>query len=92
VFDPEPMPQPEQICAKLEKDQYFSTYNFSKGYWQVPVTYEDKSFTAFVTRKGLHQFKVMPFGLVSAPASFSRIMRKLLYGNGHLHNYVDDVL
>ena len=60
VFDPEPMPQPEQIFAKLEKDQYFSTYDFSKGYWQVPMTDEDKAYTAFVTHKGLHQFKVMP--------------------------------
>ena len=61
VFDPEPMPQPEQIFAKLEKDQYFSTYEFSKGYWQVPMTDEDKPYTAFVTHKGLHQFKAMAF-------------------------------
>jgi len=52
----------------------------------------DKVFTAFVTHKGLHQFKVMPFGLLNAPASFNRIMRKLLYGNDHIDNYVDDVL
>jgi len=62
------------------------------GFWQVPLTEEDKVFTAFVTHKGLHQFKVMPFGLVNAPASFNRIMRKLLYGNDHLDNYVDNVL
>ena len=92
VFDPEPMPQPEQIFAKLEKDQYFSTFDVTKGYWQIPVNEEDKAFTAFVTHKGLHQFKVMPFGLVNAPATFNRAMRKLLYGNEHLDNYVDDVL
>jgi len=50
------------------------------------------AFTAFFTQRGLHQFKVMPFRLVNAPASFNRIMRKLLYGNDHLDNYVDDVL
>jgi len=92
VFDREPMPQPEQIFAKLEKDQYFSTYDFSKGYWQVPMSDDDRAFAAFVTHKGLHQFNVMPFGLVNAHASFNRIMRKLLYGNDHLDNYVDDVL
>ena len=74
VFDPEPMPQSVQIFAKLEKDQYFSTFDFSKGYWQVQMTEEDKAFTAFVTHKGLHQFKVMPFGLVNAPASSNTIM------------------
>jgi len=34
----------------------------------------------------------MPFGLVNAPASFNRIMRRLLNGSEHLDNYVDDVL
>jgi len=34
----------------------------------------------------------MPFGLVNAPATFGRIMRKLLDGLRDLHNYLDDVL
>jgi len=92
VFDPEPMPQPEQIIAKLEKDRYFSAFDVTKGYWQVPMNPSVKAFIAFVTHRGLHQFKVMPFGLVNAPATFNRFMRKLLVGNDSLDNYVDDVL
>jgi len=53
---------------------------------------EDKAFTAFVTHNGLRQFKVTPFGLINEHASFNRIMRKLLYGNDHLDDYMDDVL
>ena len=53
---------------------------------------EDKDLTTFVTHRGLYHFKVMPFGLVNAPATFSRIMRKLLDGLRDLHNYLDDVL
>ena len=34
----------------------------------------------------------MPFGLVNAPTTFNRLMRKLLYENEKLDNYVDDVL
>ena len=34
----------------------------------------------------------MPFGLVNAPATFNRLMRKLLHGSEFLDNYVDDVL
>jgi len=37
----------------LEKDKYFSTFDVTKGYWQIPVTEEDKTFTAFVTHKGV---------------------------------------
>jgi len=92
LFDPEPTPQPEQIFAKLEKDSYFSTFHVTKGYWQIPVRTQDKPYTAFITHRGLHQCRVMSFGVFNAPASFNRLMRKLLHGNDCLDNYVDDVL
>ena len=34
----------------------------------------------------------MAFGLVSAPATFSRLMRKLLKGMDNLDNFLDDIL
>ena len=92
IFDPEPMPQMRDIFAELSGSQYFSKFDFCKGYWQVPMRDEDKDLTTFVTHRGLFRFRVMPFGLVNAPATFSRIMRKLLDGLNDLHNYLDDVL
>ena len=52
----------------------------------------DKYATTFFTHRGLFRFRVMPFGLVNAPATFSRIMRKLLGTLQMLRNYLDDVL
>ena len=56
------------------------------------MTTSDREKTAFSTPKGLYQFRRMPFGLVNAGASYSRMMRILLEGIEDVHNYIDDVL
>jgi len=92
VFDPEPMPTAEEIFAKLAGDRFFSKFDLSKGYWQVPVREEDRDLTTFICHRGLFRFRVMPFGLVNAPATFSRLMRRVLCDSQGLDNYLDDVL
>ncbi|XP_038050657.1 uncharacterized protein LOC119723850 isoform X2 [Patiria miniata] len=92
VFDPEPIPNADDLMARLGTGKFFSKLDLSKGYWQVPIADEDKKKTAFVTAEGLYQFRVLPFGMVNAPALFSRMMRKLLQGQEHVINYIDDVL
>ncbi|KAL5506599.1 hypothetical protein EMCRGX_G008281 [Ephydatia muelleri] len=64
----------------------------SRGH--VEVAPEDREKTAFVTPYGLFQFRVMPFGLTNAPATFQRLMERVLAG---LHwttclIYLDDIL
>jgi len=78
VFDPEPMPTKEKIFAKLSDDRFFSKFDLSKGYWQVPVREQDRDFITFICHRGLFRLCVMPFGLVNAPATFSRLMRRVL--------------
>ena len=61
-----------------------------RGYWQVPVRHEDRPKTAFATALGLYQFRVMPFDLQGAPATFQRMMDSLL--RGYAAAYLDDVI
>ena len=36
-FDNEPMPNPDDIIAKLGSDRFFSNFDLSKGYWQISM-------------------------------------------------------
>ena len=89
-----PLPRVNDLFSELSGNQYFSSLDLANGYWQVPMAKEDKEKTAFVTRKGLWQFKYMPFGLANAPATFERLMGLLLAGLRweHCLVYLDDVL
>lgn len=72
----EPIPWVDMMFAKLGKSRYFSKFDFTKGYWQVPMQPESKQMTAFQSASGLYQFRFMPFGIKTAPAVFTRLMRK----------------
>ena len=49
---------------------------------QIPVSAESKQKTVFITHEGLFEFDVMTFGLCNAPATFQRLMQKILSGLG----------
>ena len=46
----------------------------------VEVCEEDRLKTAFINESGLYQFTLMPFGLCNAPATFERLMERILSG------------
>ncbi|XP_037526097.1 uncharacterized protein LOC119403222 [Rhipicephalus sanguineus] len=92
VPDAEPIPRPDMMFAQLTGRQYFSKFDFTKGYWQVPMASTSKAFTAFSCDSGLYQFRFMPFGIKTAPAVFNRLMREVVGGIPNVYYYFDDVL
>ncbi|MFZ2538002.1 MAG: reverse transcriptase family protein, partial [Oscillospiraceae bacterium] len=92
-FDPEPMVLIDDIFDKLGGSHFFSTCDMAKGYYQCALEEESKKYTTFChPYKGLFSFESVPFGLSSAPATFTRMMRKLLNGTENLEFYLDDVI
>ena len=55
---------------------------------------EDIHKTAFLTRYGLYEFRVLPFGLCNAPATFQCLMHTVLGDaiDEFLLVYLDDLL
>ena len=72
VMDAYPMPRVDDILDQVGQAKYITTFDLAKGYWQVPVAEEDRHKTAFITTKGLYQFKMIPFGLCGVPETFQR--------------------
>ena len=70
-FDAYPMPRIDDILDQVGQGRYITILDLAKGYWLVPVAEEDHPKTAFITPRGLYQFKIMPFGLCGSPQCFS---------------------
>ena len=94
IKDAYPLPRIDDTLDMLAEKQWFSTLDLASGYWQVSLSREARAKTAFATHSGLFQFRVMPFGLCNAPATFERLMDRVLQGLrwSRCLVYLDDII
>ena len=92
--DAYPLPHIEDSLNTLGGASFFCSLDLASGYWQVEMDAADREKTAFVKQGGLYEFRVMPFGLVNAPATFERLMERVLRGIAWSECllYLDDIL
>ncbi|KAL6316779.1 hypothetical protein AAG906_021079 [Vitis piasezkii] len=89
-----PLPRIDQIVDATSGHEMLSFLNAFFGYHQIPMAPEDEEKTTFITPRGLYCYKVMPFGLKNAGATYQRLMTKIfkpLIGDV-VEVYIDDVV
>ena len=94
VKDSYSLPYIDKIFDSLDGAQIFTTMDLYSGYHQILMDEESVEITSFTTTFGNYQFKVMPFGLTGAPATFQREMNRILFTfiGKFVFNFRDDIL
>ena len=72
VGDTYPLPDVTEILYQLGQSKYFSCICMVMGYHHTEVAEQDRAITAFNT-KGHWEYKCLPFGLKTDPATFQRM-------------------
>jgi len=73
-----PIPRINDLFDQFRDARYFTKLDLRSGYYQVRIGEGDEPKTACVTRYGLYEFRVMPFGLRNALATVHTLMNKVL--------------
>ena len=94
IKDAYPVPRIDETFDALRGAKWFCTLDLASGYWQVALDEDASQKSAFIVRNGLYQWKCMPFGLCNAPATFERLMEKVMAGLQWeiLLVYLDDII
>lgn len=94
VGDAYPLPNITEILDQLGSAKYFSIFDLASGFHQIKMKESDAHKTAFSTPYGHFEFDRMPFGLKNAPATFQRLMDRVLTGlqGTEMFVYLDDIV
>ncbi|RDX96113.1 hypothetical protein CR513_21271, partial [Mucuna pruriens] len=92
--DPYPLPSIDRLVDGVSRHALLSFMDAYLGYNQIRMHPADEEKTTFITEAGAFYYKVMPFGLKNAGATYQRLMDKFfkeIIGKD-MEVYVDDIV
>ena len=89
-----PLPKIDQLVDTTSGHRLLSFMDAFSGYNQIRMNPEDEEHTAFITDRGTFCYRMMPFGLKNAGATYQRLVNKVFKDQigRNMQVYVDDML
>ncbi|KAI5351644.1 hypothetical protein L3X38_004535 [Prunus dulcis] len=89
-----PLPRIDQLVDSTSGNQLLSFMDAYSGYNQIMMHEDDKAKTSFIIERGTYCYKVMPFGLNNAGATYQKLVNKIFKEQigKTMEVYVDDML
>ncbi|XP_068239311.1 uncharacterized protein [Palaemon carinicauda] len=92
VKDAYPLPRIADIIDSVSNSKYLTQIDLLKGYYQIKLTDRTREISAFITPFGLFEYRVLPFGMTNAPATFQRMVHEVTRGLEGVYVYLDDII
>jgi hypothetical protein len=89
-----PLPKIDQLVDATTGHDWMSFLDAFQGYHQISLSTEDREKTAFITPLGVYCYKVIPFGLKNAGATYQRMVTKMFKDQigKTIEIYIDDMV
>ena len=89
-----PLPRIDQLVNSTTGHKLLPFMDAFSRYNQIQMAEEDQEKTAFITNQGLYCYRVMPFGLKNAGATYQRLVNQMFSKQigRNVEVYVDDML
>ena len=92
VKDSHPLPNVDDALNEAAQHKFFCLMDLKEGFYQIGMDPADREKTAFMTPNGLYEFTALPFGLTNAPATFLRLMDKVMAPHtAYPRGVIDDI-
>ena len=86
------IPTVEDISLDLNQAKYFTKFDLSQAYHQLPLDEQSRFITIFSTHLGLFRYTRLLYGINAAAEIFQYTLQQQLHGVDGVRNIADDII